>query len=195
MTPAVPDEKKTDRRILKTKQALYEALMRLLRTQSVEEVSVSRLCEVANVNRSSFYKYYSTPSDILRERERRLYDLFRLEWLQCPNHSVQDAMLTQLCVVQKEQDFCRAMFGPHGMPGFLEHMGDVLYTQCVTYLRQMNPQLTVSQAEYLFLYCANGCRGIVERWVLSGCTLPPAQLAPLMTQLTLNGVLSFALDL
>ena len=52
-------EKKTDRRILKTKRALRESLLYLLKEQPIQKISVSRLCEKSDINRSTFYTYYS----------------------------------------------------------------------------------------------------------------------------------------
>ena len=51
-------EKKTDRRILKTKRALRESLLYLLKEQPIQKISVSRLCEKSDINRSTFYTYY-----------------------------------------------------------------------------------------------------------------------------------------
>ena len=45
-------EKKTDRRILKTKRALRESLLYLLKEQPIQKISVSRLCEKSDINRS-----------------------------------------------------------------------------------------------------------------------------------------------
>ena len=56
-------EKKTDRRILKTKRALRESLLYLLKEQPIQKISVSRLCEKSDINRSTFYTYYSSPMD------------------------------------------------------------------------------------------------------------------------------------
>ena len=53
-------EKKTDRRILKTKRALRESLLYLLKEQPIQKISVSRLCEKSHINRSTFYTYYSS---------------------------------------------------------------------------------------------------------------------------------------
>ena len=57
-------EKKTDRRILKTKRALRESLLYLLKEQPIQKISVSRLCEKSDINRSTFYTYYSNPMDL-----------------------------------------------------------------------------------------------------------------------------------
>ena len=42
-------EKKTDRRILKTKRALRESLLYLLKEQPIQKISVSRLCEKSDI--------------------------------------------------------------------------------------------------------------------------------------------------
>lgn len=56
-----------DPRIEKTKRKLISALMDLSRKEKVSEISVSELCRRAKVNRTTFYKYYSVPEDIISE--------------------------------------------------------------------------------------------------------------------------------
>ena len=48
-------EKKTDRRILKTKRVLRESLLYLLKEQPIQKISVSLLCEKSDINRTTFY--------------------------------------------------------------------------------------------------------------------------------------------
>ena len=56
-----------DTRILKTKARLIKALSELTQTRSPGEITVSELCKKANVNRTTFYKYYNVPEDVGRE--------------------------------------------------------------------------------------------------------------------------------
>ena len=65
-----------DIRIVKTKARLMEALSELTKTRPVEEISVAELCRKANVNRTTFYKYYTIPADVERESfDRHLAEL------------------------------------------------------------------------------------------------------------------------
>ncbi len=50
--------KKTDLRIVKTKKALYESLLKLMKDKPFEEIKVSDICEQALINRSTFYSHY-----------------------------------------------------------------------------------------------------------------------------------------
>ncbi len=56
-----------DARITKTKQKIKDALMALLHSKRIGEISISELCEKANINRNTFYVHYSTPESVLAE--------------------------------------------------------------------------------------------------------------------------------
>jgi len=55
---------KNDLRVLKTRNALYGALLELMKERPFEEVKVSDICEKALVNRSTFYSHYNDKYDL-----------------------------------------------------------------------------------------------------------------------------------
>lgn len=61
-------------KIEKTKQRLRTAMIELVNTNDLENITVSQLCKQASVNRSTFYKYYSVPADILEEYIIEVYE-------------------------------------------------------------------------------------------------------------------------
>ena len=52
-------EKKENQRITLTKRLLQEALLLMLRDESINKISVRDLCEKAGINRTTFYNHYS----------------------------------------------------------------------------------------------------------------------------------------
>ena len=56
-----------DRRVRKSKDALKSALMELLRKKSLHEIQIKQLCELADVNRSTFYSNYASVDEILTD--------------------------------------------------------------------------------------------------------------------------------
>lgn len=58
---------KVNQRIVISKRLVKEGLLRLLRKKHISKVSVSALCQEAGINRTTFYRYYQTPSDVLQE--------------------------------------------------------------------------------------------------------------------------------
>ena len=54
-------------KILRTKQSLRNALWQLIGLMDINDITVSQICSEAGINRTTFYKYYSLPFDILKE--------------------------------------------------------------------------------------------------------------------------------
>ena len=67
-------EKKEDRRIAMTKRLLKAALIALLKEQDIYHISIRELCERADVNRTTFYKYYGSQFDLLTDMEKDMLD-------------------------------------------------------------------------------------------------------------------------
>ena len=61
---------KENQRIALTRRLLQEGLLNLLETKSIDKVSVTELCRVSGINRSTFYNHYTSPQDILNDMER-----------------------------------------------------------------------------------------------------------------------------
>lgn len=56
-----------DRRIIKSKGAMKDALITLMNVKDFKEISVSEIVQTANLNRGTFYKHYQYKEDILKE--------------------------------------------------------------------------------------------------------------------------------
>jgi AcrR family transcriptional regulator len=55
-----------DRRALRTRQALHQALIQLIVERDYDEISVMDIAEAANVGRSTFYAHFTDKDDLLR---------------------------------------------------------------------------------------------------------------------------------
>ena len=64
------NEQHENRRVRMTKRMMKDALLELLEKQELSRISVTAICEAADVHRSTFYKYYTAPADLLREMEQ-----------------------------------------------------------------------------------------------------------------------------
>ena len=62
-------KKKENQRIALTKRLLKESLLQLMSEKSIQNITVSELCDTAEINRSTFYNHYGCPADVLKEIE------------------------------------------------------------------------------------------------------------------------------
>lgn len=59
-----------NQRVRLSKAMLKSGLLTLLREKTLNHISVYELCAASQINRTTFYKYYGSPSDLLNEIER-----------------------------------------------------------------------------------------------------------------------------
>jgi len=63
-----------NQRIEVTKRMLREGLMRLLAHKPLDKINITELCQEAGINRSTFYRYYELPRDILMEMQSEFFE-------------------------------------------------------------------------------------------------------------------------
>lgn len=61
-----------DRRVARTRTALYEALVRLIRDRDYETITVEDILGEADVGRSTFYAHFTSKDDLLKNSLERL---------------------------------------------------------------------------------------------------------------------------
>lgn len=70
---------KENQRVAISKRLLKEGVMKLLNKKHINDISVIELCEVSQINRTTFYRHYQTPHDVLLEIEfdfvKSFYDI------------------------------------------------------------------------------------------------------------------------
>jgi len=69
-------EEQGDRRVRRTKAMLRGALTELLKTKPVNEISVTELTRLADVNRGTFYGHYKDIFDMVEQLENEMFQEF-----------------------------------------------------------------------------------------------------------------------
>ena len=63
-----------NQRIRLSKKMLKDSLIRLLREKNIQQITIQEICQEAQINRTTFYKYYGSQYELLDDIER---DVFR----------------------------------------------------------------------------------------------------------------------
>ena len=67
----------TDLRVVKTLKQIDGALLSCLAEAPFEKITVDQLCRAALINRSTFYKYYTSKYDLMDRYLNRVLEGFR----------------------------------------------------------------------------------------------------------------------
>ena len=61
-----------DRRVRYTKMVLKESFIKLLSEKSVNKITIKEICDLADINRTTFYAHYTDQYDLLRKLQDEL---------------------------------------------------------------------------------------------------------------------------
>ena len=61
--------KKPDRRIKRTKNLIKQSLTDLLKERELQDISITELCDIADINRKTFYNHFPDIRAVLDEIE------------------------------------------------------------------------------------------------------------------------------
>ena len=67
---------KTDPRVVKTRTNLRKALVYLMRREKIEDISVQKITETANITRGTFYLHYKDKQDFIESAISHILDEF-----------------------------------------------------------------------------------------------------------------------
>ena len=65
-------ERKTDRRVIKTKRAIRNALATLMTEKNYNDITIKDIADTADINRKTFYNYYRGVYQVIEEIENEL---------------------------------------------------------------------------------------------------------------------------
>lgn len=169
-----------NQRIRLTKQMLKDALTKLLKEKPLEKITIQELCQTAQINRTTFYKYYGNQHDLLKEIQQEFLD------------AVENAL--------------RLKEGNDILPSILqyiyenrEHVAALVNTLDESFLRSLTSlsliQMTVHRSvpeeyhnwkePYFNNFLFSGAYSVIRSWLNAEHPEPPEQMAELINTLVL----------
>ena len=64
---------KIDRRTKYTLTTIKDSMLKLMEKKDISKITVTELCNLADINRATFYKYYVDIYDLIEKIELELY--------------------------------------------------------------------------------------------------------------------------
>lgn len=170
-----------DRRIQRTQEALYSALVNLMEERSFDALSVGDLCAAANITRGTFYNHYKDKEALLTECEdavmadmevfqERMAALSLPELAKCVALKRPLPLLVEMFdYLRSEGAFLHAVLGPGGDAAFAPQVRDAICTnlvQSILHARYRNS--TDPFVGYYVSFYASAYLGVITRWIETG---------------------------
>ena len=159
---------KDNQRTRLSKMLLKNALMDLMKSKdSVSKISVRELCDIAGLNRSTFYAHYNEPKDLLNELEEEI--LFEtkeyLEKIGSENDvGAQKYILSFLKYVKDNDKPFRSLLVDSMDPQFRTRF---MQQTIVQFIENLDVDLPENIEQYVYSYILNGNIGVLIQWIRS----------------------------
>lgn len=105
-----------DRRVLKTKAALRDAMLDLMAARGWDQMTIQEICDRANVGRSTFYVHYQSKDELLSEGLNDLRDMIAAQTAEA-QHADGHFLAGLLEHMAQQRDVFRAAIGRRGGQG------------------------------------------------------------------------------
>jgi len=153
-------------------EKIEKTFLQLIQKKNIEEISVSSICEMSGLNRSTFYSNYIDIYD-LAEKVKQQMEVEFAEF-QLSNNSKQnaDGYLTMFKHIKENQIFFKTYFK--------------LESICMSFPTQYHVELAEKYydnkyIDYHIEFFRAGLNAVIKKWLNNGCKESPEEINDIIT--------------
>ena len=182
--------KKQPEKTAQTKQSMIDAFWVIAKKRGLNNVTISEITKYADLNRGTFYVYFSDMKDLLAQAEEEIIDDLRSKvWSVFEDKNFADFRSVSAKVIEVFGGYDDKLFlllGKDGDPQFLDHVRKEAATifNSAMKLKEENPY-----QDYIIAYVTSAFTGLLQFWHETGKEISLAELSGLAHGMTLHGML------
>ena len=163
-----------DARIIKTTNKIKDALLLILRTKKVNEVSISEICKTAKVNRNTFYAHFATPEAVFDEiAEEYLSEEYAL--LEQAS-TTKEIVVTACKYIKEHSNKNLILLENRALQFFIEKGVEYEEKNPIYIVDNKEKRLTPEVVHMIHTYIVSGAVAIIKEWLYSGMKESPKKI-------------------
>ncbi len=178
-----------DRRIKYTKKVIKDTFLNLLEKKDISNITVTEICETADINRGTFYRYYMDVYDLLKNIEQEFIDEIKnspsIEKME--DHSIYSFTKGILSIFENNKKLVKILFSTDNNVYFLNEVLDVAYEKCIGRWEQLQPDIDSSELENAVVFIFNGALGVINYWIKNNFSPASDDIARYIEMYSLHG--------
>ncbi|PCK22956.1 TetR family transcriptional regulator [Bacillus pumilus] len=167
-----------DRRTIKTKKAIRESFLELLKEKEVQQITVSELSRRADLGRGTFYLHYQDVFDLYEQLEKELFDqLGGLYDEAFPSQDPLDMLsfLNKTIGYLKENQSVLTLFVKPNGP--TTNQFKAFFKEKIMKEWQLDQRHITENVQIEASFVVSGVVGVLEEWIHEGMTVNEEKLA------------------
>ncbi|WP_066151072.1 TetR/AcrR family transcriptional regulator [Halalkalibacter krulwichiae] len=179
-----------DRRKKYTRMVLKNSLMTLLKKKQISAITVKEICEIADINRSTFYSHYLDHYDLLYKIEEEIIeDMYKT--LSSYNFTKEEETLQMtkkiLEYIASNYEICQTLLGEHGDRSFEKRIMGITQQFTMKNWTTFN-DIDPKASEYISLFIVSGSIHAIKSWLDNGMDQSPTEMAEMIINFTNKGL-------
>ncbi|MCR3759005.1 TetR family transcriptional regulator C-terminal domain-containing protein [Clostridium felsineum] len=178
--------KKVDRRIQKTKEAICNAFVKLIKTKEYKSITITELADMANIDRKTFYLHYTAIDDVLEEFGLRAAEKVRILLKSDRPFKIENFLKGLTKIMEEDISFYRNISNRSSYSFFLEECKNILKNSLKEsfYLKS---GFSEDKLEVYVEYISSGIIGIYTNWLSSNSKMELGELTDLVIDAVIGG--------
>ena len=188
------EKEKIDRRVRYTKMVIKDSFFELLKEKPVTKITVTEICAAADINRGTFYKYYSDPLDLLKKIEDEIFkEVLEAthKYFQLQEQTVYDFSLHLFKYLEANVNIFKILFSENGDSNFVRKVYYVMQDKVIAEWKKRGIQGDKKTLDYVFCFVANGSISVIQKWLENDVQESAAEITAFIHNIGESGFLYF----
>lgn len=184
-----------DARLRYTRMVIKNSFVELLKKKPINKITVKEICEMAEINRATFYKHYLDVYDLLDKLEQEFLTELQGNVQQSIQKNFKDTFTLILAGIKADSELYITLFSQNGDPLFPNRMFPLCYKYTEMEKDKRFHKLSPSELTWLYYFIAQGCSGILTQWIKNGMLEPINEVADFTDKLIQNTLAHFSIKM
>lgn len=163
-----------DARVRYTKMMIRQVFLEQLSERELSKITVKGICDAADINRATFYKYYDNPYDLLDKLEieqlEQLQKKIEENMAEDKEERLRSVFATVLSDLKENAQIYMTLFSENGDKSFRQKLFSLCYNDNMQTIEECFPNMSQEYRNWLYYFIAEGCNGILSQWMEGGMT-------------------------
>lgn len=169
---------------------LKDSLMKLLKEKQISSISIKEICELADINRSTFYSHYSNQYDLLYSIEEEFIEDM-VATLSQHNFSKEEEALQMtekiLEYISKKSEICQTLLSENSDIHF-QKKGMMITQQFIFKNLITDNNLDQETYEYITMFVVSGSINVIKNWLENGMNKTSKEMAEIINNFVNKGL-------
>ena len=169
-----------NQRIRLTKKMLKDSLLVTMKKKNIQNISIKEICELAQVNRSTFYKYYGTEIDLLKDLENVHIQKMQ-EFLKYEDSKV--IIIKFLTYIEENIEVFKLFLENSYQIDFLEKTLSICFLKMDENESIFIKYENIKKQKYMYDFIVFGCISIITKWISNTSRETPEEIKEIIFHL------------